>query len=117
MTILYSLVGPFLVWPVEFLFPYPYIVEELFKVFVVWFGPKDYKVYLLGGFLFAFTETVFYTMNTGFSLTRLFATSLLHSLTFLVIYWFASKNKGFIVVGLIFAMLIHFLYNLYIPLY
>jgi hypothetical protein len=119
--VLLALFGPFLVWPVEHFLPYPYIIEELFKVFVVLQGGKGYKGYITAGVLFALTETVLYTINVnttgtlGFMITRFISTSLLHTITFLIIYWFGSKSKKLIVVGFIFSALIHFLYNKYIP--
>lgn len=121
--IIYSLFGPFLLWPVEYYLPYPYIIEELFKAVVVWFGPKKASAYILAGTLFALTETVLYSINVnittslGFMFVRFALTSVLHSITFLIIYWFAKRNKKLIVVGFILAALIHFLYNQYAPVY
>jgi len=63
LVILYSLVGPFLLWPLEYFLPYPYIIEELFKVFVVKFTNSNAKSYILAGILFALTETILYSFN------------------------------------------------------
>ena len=120
MTILYSVFGPFLVWPIEYFFPYPYIVEELFKSFVVWFGDKKALTYVYAGLAFAATETVFYAVNINLSgslslmAVRFVTSGLLHSLTFLVIFFVYRKNKNLIPLGFLFATLIHYLYNLYI---
>jgi hypothetical protein len=122
-VILYSLFGPFLLWPVEYFFPYPYIVEELFKCLVVWFGSKSAKSFIFAGVVFAFTETVFYVLNVNargslvLMLVRFISTSLLHSTTFLIIYLSAKRNKKYIAVGFIVSALIHYLYNLYVPGY
>jgi hypothetical protein len=120
-TVLYSLFGPFLVWPIEYFLPYPFIIEELFKVLVVWFGPRKAKVYLLAGILFATTETVLYTINVNITGTvtymflRFASTSILHSTTFLIIYYFTRQNKKLIIFGFIISALFHYLYNNFIP--
>ncbi len=117
LVILFSLTGPFLVWPLEILLPYPYIIEELFKSIVVWFGPKGILSYIIGGILFAVTETVFYSYNlfsTGeirLIFIRLLLTGLLHSATFAIIYISTIKNKKLILLGFFAAVIIHFLYN------
>jgi hypothetical protein len=123
-VILYSLFGPFLVWPLEYFLPYPYIIEELFKsVLVLFFAKKSAKSFIFAGIAFALTETVFYSFNinaygsVGLLFTRFILTACLHSLTFLIIFWFAKKSKGLIVFGFIVSALIHYLYNRYIPAY
>jgi RsiW-degrading membrane proteinase PrsW (M82 family) len=123
LIILYSLFGPFLIWPVEYFLPYPYIIEELFKSVVVLIGPRKASVYAVAGVLFALTETVLYTINVnivgsiGLMAVRFITSSLLHSFTFLVIYWFVKRSRKLVAVGFITAALIHFLYNSYIPTY
>lgn len=122
--VLYSVFGPFLVWGVEYFLPYPYIIEELFKTILVYFFPqKSFKTYIYAGISFALTETVLYSFNVnafgsiGLLFTRLLSTSLLHSFTFLIIYWSTKKDRRLIVVGFVISVLIHFLYNKYIPAY
>ena len=122
LVILYSLVGPFLLWPLEYFLPYPYIIEELFKVFVVKFTNSNAKSYILAGILFALTETILYSFNIklfgriGLFFVRFISTSLLHSITFLIIYKMSQKKNG-IIFGFLISALIHFLYNRYIPIY
>ena len=111
MPVLYSFLGPFLVWPLEIFSPYPYLVEEIFKASVVWFGPKNLKLYFVSGIAFAFSETVLYTMNSYFSPTRLLITSLLHSTTFLIIYISTIKDRRLIFIGLIISIFVHYVYN------
>lgn len=122
--VLYSLFGPFLVWPLEYYFPYPYVVEELFKSILVFcFTRKSTSSFILAGIAFALTETVFYSFNInalgniGLLFTRFILTSILHSLTFLVIYWFTKIDRKLIIGGFILAVLIHYTYNKYIPIY
>ena len=91
MVFLYSLFGPFLLWPVEYFLPYPYIIEELFKCAVIWFGGKNVKTYLYAGFAFAFSETVLYSINinafgrVSLIFVRLLVLGILHTTTFLII--------------------------------
>lgn len=122
LVILYSLVGPFLVWPLEYLLPYPYIIEELFKVFVVKFTSGNAKIYILAGIVFALTETILYSININLLgrpslfLARFVSTSFLHGATFLVIFKLSKKKNG-IISGFFISVLIHYLYNRYIPIY
>jgi RsiW-degrading membrane proteinase PrsW (M82 family) len=120
---LYALFGPFLVWPIEHFLPYPYIVEELFKVFVVLAGgSKNAKAYAIAGVAFALTETVLYTINVnttgsiGYMFTRFASSSILHTITFLIIFYFANKNKKLTIIGFLLAALVHYFYNSYISL-
>jgi RsiW-degrading membrane proteinase PrsW (M82 family) len=120
MSILYSVFGPFLLWPVEYFLPYPYVIEELFKCVVVWFGEKNALIYLLSGFAFALTETILYTLNAntagsiGYLIIRFATTGVLHSATFLIIYATYKRSKKLIPVGFLVSMTLHYLYNLYI---
>jgi hypothetical protein len=112
---IYSLFGPFLVWPVEYLFPYPFVIEEIFKLIVVQITRGGVKSYALGGVMFALTETILYTINVntigsvGYMFIRFGLTSLLHGVTFVIIYYFARRKLA--PIGLTGAMVIHFLYN------
>lgn len=121
-VILYSLFGPFLVWPIEYILPYPYIVEEFFKLLVVKFTNGNTKSYILAGVLFALTETVFYSFNINLFgnlslfFVRFTATSLLHATTFLIIFKLSKKENG-LILGFLVSVLIHYLYNRYIPMY
>lgn len=123
MAFLYSVFGPFLVWPIEYFLPYPYIIEELFKCVVVWFGEKNAKTYIYAGLAFAFTETVLYSIGINafgrisYIAVRLITSGILHTVTFLIIYFSAKKDKRFISTGFLTAALIHYLYNIYIPTY
>ncbi len=123
---LYGLIGPFLVWPVELVVPYPFVVEEIYKYLVVVYLLKHQKTSLEGfklvvttGILFALSETALYIFkinmygNSGLIFTRFILTSLLHSFTFVLIYLLSTKKK-IKFLGLFGAMLIHFLYNVYI---
>lgn len=121
-AIITSLFGPFLLWPLEYLFPYPYILEEVAKAFIILGtaerSKSEYKTYFVCGILFALTETVLYSININLFgrlsllFVRLATSSALHSLTFLIIYWFYRRKM--IIPGILLAGLIHFLYNFFI---
>jgi len=121
---LFSLFLPFLVWPVEYFFPYPFIVEEIAKGALIYFvatsREKINKIKMVAaiGVLFAFSETVLYLFNIylvgniSTLLQRLMLTTSLHVVTSLIIYLPAMKNKKFIVLGVILAGLLHYFFNL-----
>lgn len=124
---LYALFAPIILWPVEILFPYPFIVEEIAKGALILFATgKDYdskkavKTFLIAGVVFALSETVLYVVNLGFTgsvsylLIRFILTSLLHSLTFIIILLPTLKNRKLLLPGLLIAILLHYLYNRFI---
>jgi len=126
LTPLLALIAPFIVWPIELILPYPHIIEELAKAVLV-FTLLDLpdrltkiKLTILIGVLFAFSESVLYLFNiqmVGIMRTyfvRLLVTIPLHVITTLIILLPALKNKKLIIVGVLFASLIHYLFNLYI---
>ncbi len=126
---LFAAIAPFIVWTVELFFPYPYIVEELFKALLIYFVLKSeanratkIKLTIIAGILFAFSETVLYIFNLllvgnlNLLFERLLITTSLHVLTSLAILIPAMYNKKLIVVGIVLAMIIHYYFNIFIPL-
>lgn len=117
------LAAPLFLLPIEWLLPYPAIVEEVFKAVLVLIILRisskhlQIKVAILAGLLFALSESIFYLGNfltqgnIPVWFVRLALTSLLHCLTFLVILVPAQKGKILIIPGLMLAILIHLLYN------
>ena len=123
---LFALIAPFIVWPIEFLLPYPYVVEEIVKGFLVYLlldvkeTSTKIKTAIAVGVLFSFSETVLYLFNffavgyLPFFFKRLLYTVPLHVITVLVILFPALKDKRLIVVGVILSGVLHFLYNKFI---
>ena len=123
---LFSLFLPFLVWPVEFIFPYPFIVEEVAKGALIYFVATSQekidklKMVAVIGVFFAFSETVLYLFNIylvgniSTLLQRLAITTSLHVVTSLVIYLPAIKDKKLIVLGVILAGILHYFFNFYV---
>lgn len=123
---LLAAIAPFILWPIEYLFPYPYLVEELTKAFLVFLILKSPGIKkqvlktILVGAIFAFSESVLYLFNilatgsTQIIAQRLVTTTPLHILTALVIYLPSAKSKKLMPVGVVFAVIIHYLFNLYI---
>ena len=119
-----ALVAPFLVFIIELFLPYPYIVEEAIKAILV-FQLIDLKnkknqltITVFMGILFSLTETVFYFFNF-FMLTsltplieRLVLTTLLHTFTIVIILLSTWINKKLLPIGVLLAMVIHYIYNL-----
>lgn len=112
---------PILLIPVEMLLPYPYIVEELAKFFLVKVlaEKKDnlWHAAIVGGFLFTLTETFLYLPNiveTGdysFFYERLFYTGILHCTTFLTMFMGWRKNYIWAAISLSLAVATHYLFN------
>lgn len=124
---LVGLIFPFLLWAIETVFPYPYIIEELGKavfVVLVWQLPRpstQIKVTVLMAIFFAFSESVFYLfkMSAFGSLPifflRLALTTILHTTTSLMILLPTIKSKKLILLSLPLAVATHYLYNYFIP--
>ena len=113
---------PFLLWPIEILLPYPYVVEEIAKAILIFFvlklpGSQRIIMTFLVGFLFAFSENVLYLFNIyalgniGTLVLRFALTTPMHILTSFVILGFGAFDKRLIVAGLVLASLIHFFFN------
>ena len=121
---LFASMAPFLIWPIELIFPYPYIVEELVKGLFVLFILKSpsnavkIRLAILVGLFFSFSESVLYMSNillVGTLWTfveRLLLTFPLHIITTLLILLSGMKKKELLPLGVITAMLMHYLFNL-----
>lgn len=121
---LFTLIAPFLLWPIEVLFPYPHIVEELVKTLLILYILREmgtshrFVLTVLMGTLFAFSESVLYISNfllvgsLSSFLVRLITTTSLHVLTSVVILLPGLKNQKLIVVGTLAAIFIHYFFNL-----
>lgn len=108
---LFAVAAPFLAWPVELLLPYPYLVEELLKAALVYWGRPRLHTALLSGTLFAFSEAVFYLFNSPLAFSRLAFTIPLHAGTFALL---AFSRRRLFPLGLLTAILIHWVYNYYL---
>ena len=94
---LFALIAPFIVWPIEFILPYPHVVEEIVKGFLVYLildvkeTSVKIKTAIAVGILFSLSETVLYVFNfytvgyLPFFFKRLLYTIPLHTITMLVI--------------------------------
>lgn len=117
ILIILSLFAPFPLWLVENILPYPHIIEELFKFFIVKYSPKknNWLFPLVLGIIFSLSETVLYLINF-FTLgnfsnlpLRLVTTTTLHTGLFFLQYY--SRNSHYRYLTLILAIILHFLYN------
>jgi hypothetical protein len=124
---LFASVAPFLAWPLEMVFPYPYVIEELIKgIFVIFILKSSHanasriKLAVLTGLLFSFSESVMYISNIALMGTlwtfveRLLLTIPLHAITTLIILLPALKRKQLLPLGLAAAMFLHYFFNLFI---
>jgi RsiW-degrading membrane proteinase PrsW (M82 family) len=106
--------------------PYPHVIEELAKTFLILTLldlkkiSEKIKLAILIGVLFAFSESVLFLFNIQLVgniktfFLRLLITIPLHTITSLIILLPALKNKKLIVFGFFLAVIIHYLFNLYI---
>jgi hypothetical protein len=124
---LFALAAPFIIWPIETFLPYPYIVEELFKLFFVFNINKEEKHFefkikftVLVCALFGVSESIFYLFDIFISgsildfIERLLITVPMHIITGLVMILGINKGKIGLVIGFISAVCIHFIFNLLI---
>jgi len=119
--------GPFLLWPVEKILPYPFLIEEIFKFFlaaIILNTSSSFKEKIWGGFfvglIFSFSETFLYFLDifrssAGLFFQRLIFTSTLHTLTLLLLVFLGQKNKKLLFLGVILNIAIHWSYNFFIP--
>lgn len=123
---LFASMAPFLIWPFELIFPYPYIVEELVKGVFVFFILKSsdittrIRLAIIVGLLFSFSESVMYMSNIFLVGTlwtfieRLLLTVPLHTITTLLILLSGLKEKKLLPLGIAGAMILHYFFNLFI---
>lgn len=115
---------PFLLWPVEYFLPYPYLIEELAKYLCLsWLVTKKVSVKrsvpAVVGFalLFTLTESILYVFNLlavgrlDLFFVRLFLTGSLHLTTVLVIFFGLRQPKLVQFLTVLLAILIHYLFN------
>jgi hypothetical protein len=126
LACLTALIAPLFLLPLEKILPYPFLIEEIFKAFVIFLiikavdWEKQTKVTLLFAFLFALSENLFYLGNfialglMDVFLKRFLLTIILHLLTSLIILFPAQKKLSLLPLGLILAILAHFLYNRFV---
>jgi len=126
LALIISLSAPLLLLPVEKILPYPYIIEELLKlgvVFLILKAERRNKINLFrwivfSGLILTFSESVFYLTNIfalgNFSLfpQRIVLTGTLHMGTMLILYFSIKKGYFRLISGVVAAILIHYFYNL-----
>lgn len=121
---LYSAISIFPLWIIEQFLPYPYLIEELVKAFLIGttVPPKNHNPYsyvALAGLSFGLSETVLYQIiniqsNSFYLFTQRFLiTNLMHLLTFLIIYRGKQSGKAVFIVTIVFAIAIHYCFNKY----
>lgn len=124
-ALLIALASPIILLPIEHIFNYPYIIEELVKfvaVILILSSQKNVRngswiFVILIGVLFTISESILYFVNFlldgTFSLlfTRLILTGVLHSSTCLLMYLFGRKSWWMLIIGFVISILIHYYFN------
>lgn len=125
IPLLIALVYPLILIPVEYVLPYPYIVEEIAKLSLVFLvfkaSNKDsrnfYLLVVLAACLFSISETIFYLLNflklasMDQLLARIIWVTTLHVSTMLIMAIGVKKYKILWILFLVISMLIHYFYN------
>lgn len=123
--IILSLIAPILLVPIEYLLPYPAVVEELVILGIISWWLKTVKIKnsdwiyaALAGIIFAVSESILY-LNRIIILgkwwvfpERLALTIFLHSATMIIIFFGVKRGKIFVWLSLLAAILIHWTFNL-----
>lgn len=114
---------PFLVWPVEWLLPYPAVIEEVAKGILVWQilervpDSSQRSMVLASGILFGGSEMLLYTVNAillgslGALVLRVLLTMPMHVLTLYLIWWLGKRGRAWLVLGIGVGMVIHGVFN------
>lgn len=118
-----ALIAPLIIIPMEKVLPYPYIIEEVVKVFFILLILRlpgrsfQIKLAIFIAFLLAFSENFFYLSNfigseiSGLFFQRFILTSFLHTATALIILIPAQKDRRLILLALPLAIMVHYFYN------
>jgi hypothetical protein len=128
---LLSLTLPLMLVPIEVIVAHPAIIEELFKFFIVVIFHQTYviasrKSYIqmaTCGLLFALSESILYLNriimqgNLSLFFIRIVLTGILHTATFIILYYFSFKNKYWIIFSLLFVISLDFLYNYFVAFF
>ena len=126
IIVLFGAILPFILWPIEYFLPFPYLIEEAAKGVFAYLiirmveRPLQWRIAALFGLLFALSESVFYIFNillVGTSITyfeRLALTIPLHAGTMVLILLFGQKKREFIPIGVLIAVIIHYYFNLFV---
>jgi hypothetical protein len=114
---------------VEKILPYPYVIEEVVKIFfvllILGLPGKIFqlKLAVFIAFLFAFSESFFYLSNfteagnaVGF-IQRFFLVGFFHILTMLIILIPAQKKSWLIIPALFIVICLHYFFNQSVPLF
>ncbi len=125
ILLVFSLAAPLPLLVIEHFLPYPFVIEELLKVILIYILinqekklKKNLFLYvIISGLFFSISESIFYLINI-FAIQnyfiffqRLLFTSILHICTLIIIYIFFKCNKYWWIFGFSLAIFIHFLYN------
>ncbi len=123
-----TLAAPIVLLPVEQIIavPFIYLLEEVFKAGLVQHNARQHtgglsklntgKIMILG-FAFTISETSLYLMNffllNDFSQlwTRLWQTGLMHTTTFLILFYSSKKGRLGLTAGFILACAVHVGFN------
>jgi len=124
LAVLLSAFSIFPLWLIEQILPYPFLIEEVFKLLLVSYvvlrvrGDRVLRLILLCGLIFGLSETILYLFNVfrnsneWMIVARLALTVPMHTLTFYVLYLGVSRGRVMTMICFGLALGIHWLFNL-----
>jgi hypothetical protein len=120
---LFALIAPFVLWPIEYYLPYPFVFEEIAKGILVYFVISDKSIknkvtaVIIATLLFSVSESFLYLINIyqlgniSTLFTRFILTAPMHIITSLVILFIANKDKRLIPLAVVITGVIHLFFN------
>lgn len=122
---LLSFFGPLPIMVLEWIIPFPSVIEEFFSVLIVVFILKEEKkikrklinLVILSGILFSISESFLYLTNIlalgnmKLFFVRLIFTTLIHTSNIIFIYLLGKRGVYWLIVSVVIAILMHYLYN------
>ena len=116
---------PFVLLGIERFLPYPYIVEEVGKAFVISlvlrqekrFNVRLFTLVVLSALWFVFIESLLFALpykDPVYFTARFIFTGSFHFYTFILFYFLGKKSRGFKFLSLSIMIISHYIFNLYI---
>lgn len=126
LLLIISLMAPPILYFIEKILPYPYLIEEITKYFIIHnlvhrtSSPPSYlKIVIVIAVIFAFSENILYLpgiISSGginFFYLRLIIDGTLHLTTFLLMFFGQTRSRLFGIITLLMAIIVHYLFNLF----
>lgn len=118
---LFTAFSIFPLWIIEQVFPFPFLIEEVFKLASLTYFKPTRSMAIFSGLIFSLSESFLYlapilsTGSFGQFFIRLTTTTLLHTTTYTIIYLGAARGAIESLASLIVSIIVHFYFNQMLP--